>query len=206
MEIILVQELIAFLQFSGFAAHQIGEIIEEVQQYFNDCDDPQANLKDLEKKLETHTEFSGPIVEFVEKNLQQNKETVLSVPSSSNSFDGSILLTWRDPGTQELQQKEFSLPLIIGRELAKMPDTYNGQPLSKAVFYSRKVSSCHAIIHVLHGELIITDTSTNGTTINHQLLCQSSQKLSNGDVLIIVPYQITVTLLTGDGGTEILTI
>lgn len=115
-----------------------------------------------------------------------------------------IQLTWKDADSQKLQQKEFSLPLGIGRESAKIPPTYENQPLSRAVFNSKKVSSFHAVINLVNGQLTITDMSTNGTSINGQLLHKSSQTLYSGDILTIEPYEITVTLLNENGGTEVL--
>lgn len=115
-----------------------------------------------------------------------------------------IQLTWKDPGNLELQQKDFSLPLGIGREFARMPYRYEDQSLSRVAFNSRKISAFHAVIHIVGGQLIITDMSTNGTIINGKFLHKSSQPLYSGDVLKIEPYEITVIVLNEDGGTEIL--
>ncbi|MBE9211964.1 FHA domain-containing protein [Plectonema cf. radiosum LEGE 06105] len=81
-----------------------------------------------------------------------------------------ITLTWEDPGNQELQNHSFTIPLGIGRELARIPDTYEDQSLSKVVFKSREISSFHALIYFVNGQLTIKDISTNGTKVNGNLL------------------------------------
>ena len=116
-----------------------------------------------------------------------------------------IQLTWKDPGTQEAKQEEFLLPLGIGRQLAKIPDKYEGESLSKAVFNHKQVSGFHAVIHIVNGELTITDRSSNGTSINGgSLLHQSSLPLHSGDTLYIGPYEIHVTLFNQVTGTEVM--
>lgn len=114
-----------------------------------------------------------------------------------------IILTWEDPGNQELQNQSFSLPLGIGREISRIPDSYENQSLSKVVFKSREISGFHAVIYFVNDHLTIKDLSTNGTRINGNLLHQSSQPLKSGDTLLIGPFQITVSLMNQVSGTEI---
>ncbi|MEM6404366.1 MAG: FHA domain-containing protein, partial [Cyanobacteria bacterium P01_D01_bin.116] len=115
-----------------------------------------------------------------------------------------ILLTWEDPGNQELQNGSFTIPLGIGRELTRIPDTYENQPLSKVVFKNREISSFHALIYLANGQLTIKDISTNGTKVNGNKLHKSSRSLERGDTLQIGAFQISVNLMNEVEGTEIL--
>ncbi|WGV24216.1 FHA domain-containing protein [Halotia branconii] len=115
-----------------------------------------------------------------------------------------ILLTWEDPGNQELQKHSSTIPLGIGRELARIPDIYENQSLKKVVLKSREISSFHALIYFVNGQLTIKDISTNGTRVNGNLLHKSSCPLNTGDALQIGPFQISVSLTNEIDGTEIL--
>jgi pSer/pThr/pTyr-binding forkhead associated (FHA) protein len=115
-----------------------------------------------------------------------------------------IRLIWEDPGNGEEQQQDFTLPLAIGRELARLPENLNGQPLSKVCFKSKEISGYHALIVFVNGVLLIEDKSTNGTRLNEKLLKKASDTLSSGDTLQIGPFQITVNVLSEVTGTEIL--
>ena len=117
----------------------------------------------------------------------------------------NIQLTWKDAGSQETIQQDFSLPLGIGRESRTIPDSYETQSLSKAVFNHSLVSGFHALIHLVNGEITFTDRSSNGTSINGgSFLNNFSQPLHNGDVLQIGVYKITVTLPIQGTGTEVM--
>ncbi|MEM6402657.1 MAG: FHA domain-containing protein, partial [Cyanobacteria bacterium P01_D01_bin.116] len=117
-----------------------------------------------------------------------------------------ILLTWEDPGNQELQNASRTIPLGIGRELTRIPDTYENQSLSKVVFKSREISSFHALISLVNGQLTIKDMSTNGTKVNGSQLHKSSRLIKSGDTLQIGPFQITVSLMNQVEATEIISI
>ncbi|MEB3218489.1 MAG: FHA domain-containing protein [Nostocales cyanobacterium 94392] len=114
-----------------------------------------------------------------------------------------IKLTWKELINQEEQQQEFSLPLAIGREIVGLPDTHDGQQLSKAIFAHKQVSGHHALIYFDNLQVTISDVSTNGTKVNGNLLQKSSQVLNSGDILQIGPYEVTVTLLIPPAGTEV---
>lgn len=117
----------------------------------------------------------------------------------------NIQLTWKDAGSQETIQQDFSLPLGIGRDSTRIPDSYEEQSLSKAVFNHSQVSGFHAVIHLVNGEITFTDKSRNGTSINGgSFLTSFSQPLHDGDVLQIGEYKITVTLPIQDTGTEVM--
>ena len=117
----------------------------------------------------------------------------------------NIELIWEDPDTKQLHKKRFTLPLAIGREATRIPEKYQGKPLSKAVFSSTHVSGYHALIYIDDGYLKIEDFSTNGTKINGQLIhrskksnvsTRSSVSLNNGDVIEIRPYKIKTNLIS----------
>ncbi|MGD1911569.1 MAG: FHA domain-containing protein [Rivularia sp. (in: cyanobacteria)] len=117
----------------------------------------------------------------------------------------NIQLTWKDAVSQETIQQDFTLPLGIGRESTTIPDSYEEQSLSKAVFNHSLISGFHAVIHLVNGEITFTDRSSNGTSINGvPFLNNFSQPLHNGDVLQIGVYKITVTLPIQGTGTEVM--
>jgi len=114
-----------------------------------------------------------------------------------------IQLNWTDPAKVESQEAVYQLPVAIGREGERIPNNYQGQQLSKAVFNNQEISGFHALIILENGQLIIEDKSTNGMTVNEELLHQASQPLSSGDILKIGPYTITFTLLPEFLGTQV---
>lgn len=115
-----------------------------------------------------------------------------------------IRLTWQDSVSQEEQQQDYALPLAIGRDIGRIPDTYNNQPLTKVVFPHKQVSGHHALIYLDDQQVVLEDISTNGTKINGELYKQTSHVLNNGDVLQIGSFVITVTLFTSPAGTEVI--
>jgi pSer/pThr/pTyr-binding forkhead associated (FHA) protein len=115
-----------------------------------------------------------------------------------------IRFIWEDPGNQERQQQDFGLPLVIGRELTRLPENIQGQPPSKVCFKSKEISGYHALIDFIDGQLIIEDVSTNGTTVNGKLIRKTRQAIGSGDTLQFGPFQITLTVLSEASGTEIL--
>ena len=123
-----------------------------------------------------------------------------------------IELIWENPETKKNHQQKFALPLAIGREATRIPDQYQGQPLSKAVFSSTQVSGYHALIYLDDGQLKIRDFSTNGTKINGQLIHQSSKSnapdpsialINQGDVIEIRPYKIRTNLISSLPETQV---
>ncbi len=115
-----------------------------------------------------------------------------------------IRFIWEDPANQEQQQQDFGLPLVIGRELARLPESIQGQPPSKVCFKSKEISGYHAIIDFIDGQLIIEDVSTNGTKVNGKLIRKTREVIGSGDTLQFGPFQITLTVLSEVSGTEIL--
>ncbi|MBW4510883.1 MAG: FHA domain-containing protein [Scytonematopsis contorta HA4267-MV1] len=115
-----------------------------------------------------------------------------------------IRFIWEDPANQERQQQDFGLPLVIGRELARLPENIQGQPPAKVCFKSKEISGYHALIDFVDGQLIIEDVSTNGTRVNGKLIRKTREVIGSGDTLQFGPFQITLTVLSEVSGTEIL--
>lgn len=104
-----------------------------------------------------------------------------------------LQLSWDDPATGERRSPTLTLPVALGREFARMPVALNDQRVSRIVLDSGQVSRFHALIEVEESGLVITDqNSSNGTLINGTRHIRSF--LTNGDVVQLGPYQITLTL------------
>jgi pSer/pThr/pTyr-binding forkhead associated (FHA) protein len=102
-----------------------------------------------------------------------------------------IQLTWDDPATGERRSLTLTLPIALGRELARMPDTLNGQRVSRFALESGQVSRFHATIEQDGADIVITDQkSANGVFVNGNP--QGRSVLANGDVVQIGPYHIWV--------------
>jgi pSer/pThr/pTyr-binding forkhead associated (FHA) protein len=121
-----------------------------------------------------------------------------------------IELIWEDTQTKNHQQQKFSLPLAIGREATRIPEQYQGQPLSKLVLPSTHVSGYHALIYLDDGNLKIKDFSTNGTKINSQLIHQAKKSnvadnalINDGDVIEVRPYKIKANLIPSSPKQEV---
>ncbi|MCY6494431.1 FHA domain-containing protein [Leptolyngbya sp. GGD] len=107
-----------------------------------------------------------------------------------------IQLTWDDPITEEQQQHQFETPIALGRELAQLPTTNHGQPVSQVVLLdaNQKISRFHAWIADQNNQLIIEDRSANGSILNGQKIKGQQHPLQNGDVLQVGSYNITITI------------
>jgi pSer/pThr/pTyr-binding forkhead associated (FHA) protein len=104
-----------------------------------------------------------------------------------------IQLTWEDPATGERRSPALTLPVAMGREFARMPDRKNDQRVTRIVLESGQVSRFHVLIEQDGaGVVMIDQNSANGTLVNGER--QRRSFLTNGDVIQIGPYQISVTL------------
>lgn len=104
-----------------------------------------------------------------------------------------IQLTWEDPATGERRSPALTLPVALGREFVRMPDSIQGQRVARIVLESGQVSRFHALIEQDGSGVVITDqNSANGVLVNGDR--QSRCFLTNGDMVQIGPYQISVIL------------
>jgi pSer/pThr/pTyr-binding forkhead associated (FHA) protein len=104
-----------------------------------------------------------------------------------------IQLTWEDPVTGEPRSPLLTVPVALGRELARMPALLDGQRVARIVLDSGQVSRFHALIDQDGSGLVAIDqNSSNGLLLNGTR--HSRSFLANGDTLQIGPYFITVTL------------
>ena len=78
-----------------------------------------------------------------------------------------VQLSWTDPTTQEHRQPLLALPVTFGRRLEQMPETLQGDRVSRMVLLHSEVSRYHALLSWENHQLILTDQNTaNGTLVN----------------------------------------
>lgn len=89
-----------------------------------------------------------------------------------------IQLSWEDPITEEQQELIFPLPLALGRELAQLPQEWQGREVARAVFASQEISRYHALVYLGEdGQVIYEDRSANGSRINGEKIRQARRVL-----------------------------
>lgn len=93
--------------------------------------------------------------------------------------DGAISLSWADPATGELFEAMVTLPATIGRGAD-----------NSVVLISERISRRHATLTRENGQIVLTDSSTNGTYINGER--QQRAALRDGDAFQIGPYQVSL--------------
>jgi pSer/pThr/pTyr-binding forkhead associated (FHA) protein len=96
-----------------------------------------------------------------------------------HAHNGAIALAWSDPVTGEPYEEVVTLPATLGRAAD-----------NAVVLISEMISRHHATIARENGQLVLTDTSTNGTFVNGAR--QQRAVLGDGDAFQIGPYQISV--------------
>jgi pSer/pThr/pTyr-binding forkhead associated (FHA) protein len=100
---------------------------------------------------------------------------------------------WEDPATGERKEPLLTVPIALGREFERLPDTLDGQRVCRIVLNSLEVSRYHASIEIQQDRLIIIDrASSNGIVVNGQKQPQSH--LNPGDTIQIGNYQISIAL------------
>ncbi|MEH2302414.1 MAG: FHA domain-containing protein [Nostoc sp.] len=106
--------------------------------------------------------------------------------------DLQIKLSWEDPATGERREPMLSMPIVFGREFARLPAELRGGRVSRMLLNSNEVSRYHALIDWEQDHLVVIDQgSVNGVYVNGQP--QTRSVLVNGDTLQIGPYVIMVT-------------
>ena len=104
-----------------------------------------------------------------------------------------IRLIWEDPVTGESKQPLLTVPIALGREFERLPDSLEGQRVCRIVLNSLEVSRYHASIELQQDKLIIIDRgSSNGIVVNGQKQTQS--QIEPGDTIQIGNYQISIAL------------
>lgn len=96
-----------------------------------------------------------------------------------HSHNGAISLAWADPVTGEPFEEAVTLPATLGRAAD-----------NAVVLVSEMVSRHHATLAEENGQIVLTDTSTNGTFVNG--VRQQRAVVSDGDAFQIGPYQVSV--------------
>ncbi len=96
-----------------------------------------------------------------------------------HAHNGAIALAWSDPVTGEPYEEVVTLPATLGRAAD-----------NAIVLISEMISRHHATLARENGQLVLTDTSTNGTFVNG--VRQQRALLDDGDAFQIGPYQVSV--------------
>jgi pSer/pThr/pTyr-binding forkhead associated (FHA) protein len=100
---------------------------------------------------------------------------------------------WEDPATGERKEPLLTVPIALGREFARLPETLGTERVCRIVLNSLDVSRYHASIEVQQDKLIIVDRgSSNGIIINGQK--QPQQEIAPGDIIQIGNYQIAIAI------------
>jgi pSer/pThr/pTyr-binding forkhead associated (FHA) protein len=100
---------------------------------------------------------------------------------------------WEDPATGERKEPLLTVPIALGREFERLPDTLDGQRVCRIVLNSLEVSRYHASIEIQQDKLIIVDRgSSNGIIVNGQK--QATCSIEPGDTIKIGNYQIAIAL------------
>ncbi len=100
---------------------------------------------------------------------------------------------WEDPVTGESKEPLLTVPIALGREFERLPDSLDGQRVCRIVLNSLEVSRYHASIELQQDKLIIVDRgSSNGIVVNGQKQTQS--QIEPGDTIQIGNYQISIAL------------
>ncbi|WP_310484367.1 FHA domain-containing protein [Chamaesiphon sp. VAR_48_metabat_403] len=106
-----------------------------------------------------------------------------------------IRLMWEDPATGERKEPLLTVPIALGREFARLPETLGTERVSRIVLNSLEVSRYHASIEVLQDKLIIVDRgSSNGIIVNGSK--QPQHEIAPGDVIQLGNYQISISIPT----------
>ncbi len=95
------------------------------------------------------------------------------------SIDGAISLAWTDPVTGEPHEEAITLPATIGRAVD-----------NTVVLTSEMISRHHATLAWENGQIVVTDSSTNGTFVNG--VRQQRAVLAGGESVQIGPYTLSV--------------
>ena len=95
------------------------------------------------------------------------------------SIDGAVSLTWTDPVTEEPREETVALPATIGRAAD-----------NAVVLTSELISRHHATLTRENGQIVVTDSSSNGTFVSGER--QQRAVLTGGERVQIGPYTLSV--------------
>jgi pSer/pThr/pTyr-binding forkhead associated (FHA) protein len=95
------------------------------------------------------------------------------------SIDGAVSFTWTDPVTEEPHEETVALPATIGRAAD-----------NAVVLTSELISRHHATLTRESDQIVVTDSSSNGTFINGER--QQRAILTGGESVRIGPYTLSV--------------
>ncbi|MDQ6906161.1 MAG: FHA domain-containing protein, partial [Chloroflexota bacterium] len=95
------------------------------------------------------------------------------------SLDGMITVGWADPVTGEPREETVELPATVGRAAD-----------NTVVLASEMISRRHATFARENGQIVVTDSSTNGTFVNGER--QQRAVLAGGESVQIGPYGLSV--------------
>ncbi|MBD0336780.1 MAG: hypothetical protein ICV62_14925 [Cyanobacteria bacterium Co-bin13] len=102
-----------------------------------------------------------------------------------------IQLTWTDPSGQQ-RQPILETPIALGSDFDAMPNSHEGQRVSRLVLPDSAVAAYHALIEVRSETPLITTPAGQTVRINGLTLPMST--LFEGDVLQIGPFSLALNL------------
>ncbi len=106
-----------------------------------------------------------------------------------------LQLTWTDPNTQQVRSPTLEPPIAFGRDFNEMPSALKGHAVRRMVLAGDQVAPFHAIAAEHKGHLVISDHS-GGTETLVNGVAGSIQRVNDGDILTIGPFEIKVAFLT----------
>ena len=112
-----------------------------------------------------------------------------------------LQLNWEDP-ERGPQQAIASPPIAFGRDISDLPHVLDGWAVERVVLNSATVSRLHAVIVAEGDGVALEDRSKNGTVVDGHLLQKGRASLSDGAVVGIGEYRLTVTSVDRSQMTE----
>lgn len=103
-------------------------------------------------------------------------------------------LTWIDPDSGQRQECRGTLPIAIGRNLAGLPRTLDGEPVCPLVLPNDKIYMFHASLRASgDGVLLMPEYDSRTMAINDRPFAGDTV-VSPGDCIRIGPYELRVRL------------
>ncbi|PZD75231.1 hypothetical protein C1752_00119 [Acaryochloris thomasi RCC1774] len=107
-----------------------------------------------------------------------------------------IQLIWTDPGSGQVYQPVFALPIALGRSFGLMPGSLDGQAVSRVVLADDQVEIYHALLKEQDGSVAIEGQANASLSVNG--IAFSSAPLQEGDLIQIGPFELEFKLPAED--------
>lgn len=104
-----------------------------------------------------------------------------------------IQLIWTDPASGEERQALLAMPVALGRVLAALPASHEGQPVNPLLLEDPAVAEYHALLSVRNDTPLVT--TPTGQTVKLNGLPLPMATLLDGDVLEIGPFAMQLRIV-----------